>query len=111
MVDGTDFNYPFIITNVHSAKNHNGFLEVQVEGLNKNKHYTTLEYRVEWLDARGFKIHSMQDNRWFAFPVFRNQTFTFNPIAYTLDAIDFKIFIRDPKHNTYNAYNSQQGEI
>jgi uncharacterized protein YcfL len=110
MVDKT-INYPFKITDVKSALNQNGFLEVQVNGFNKNTSYKALEYRVDWLDNRGFSIYSNQNNRWFGFPVFRNQIFNFNPIAPSVKAVDFRIFIRDPNKNTYNPYNSQKGEI
>lgn len=103
-------NYPYRLTNVTSAINHNDFLEVQIQGFNKNKSQDLLEYRVDWMDNRGFVILTHTNNRWFEFSVFKNQNFTINIVAPTIKATDFRVYIRDSKDNVYNAYNSQNKE-
>ena len=103
-------NYPYQLTNVQNASNHNGFLEVQVQGFNKNKSQDLLEYRVDWLDNRGFVILTHTNNRWFEFSIFRSQNFTINLTAPSIKAVDFRVYIRDSKDNSYNVYNSQNKE-
>jgi hypothetical protein len=56
-------------------------------------------------------VYSSRHNQWTEFPVFRNQTFSFVVVAPNPKATDFKIYIRDPKQNSYNIYSTHEGEI
>jgi len=109
MVDQVS-QYPFEIKQVNSVINSGGFIEVQVEGASHISHYTTLEYRVNWIDSQGMIVYSSRNNQWIEFPVFRKQEFSFVAVAPNSKAHNFKIYIRDPKNNSYDVYHSNQGE-
>ena len=111
LVDQTS-NYPFEIKQVINVINSGGFIEAQVSGISHISNYTVLEYRVDWKDNRGINIHSARNNQWTGFPVFRKQDFSFVAVAPNPKAKNFKIYIRDPKNNSYGVYNSdKEGEI
>jgi uncharacterized protein YcfL len=103
--------YPFEAKEVIYSINSGGFIEAQVNGFNHKHSYSKLEYRVDWLDSKGILVYSSRHNQWTEFPVFRNQTFSFVVVAPNPKATDFKIYIRDPKQNSYNIYSTHEGEI
>jgi hypothetical protein len=82
--------YPFEAKEVIYSINSGGFIEAQVNGI---------------------LVYSSRHNQWTEFPVFRNQTFSFVVVAPNPKATDFKIYIRDPKQNSYNIYSTHEGEI
>lgn len=102
--------YPFEIKRTVSIVNSGGFIEVQVEGVSHISDYTTLEYRVNWLDSQGISIYSSRNNQWTEFPVFRKQNFSFVAVAPNPKVQNFKMYIRDQKNNSYSVYDSNQGE-
>ena len=81
------------INNVSSMVNNGGFLEIQVNGLNKTSFYKKLEYKIEWLDKSGFTISTIM-SRWTEFPAFENTEFKFKAVAPKTTATDFRILIR-----------------
>ncbi len=108
MVDGSLLRYPFKLTDVKSVINASGFMELQVTGKGSESKHKTLEYQVDWFDANGMTVHSDRADQWRQFPVFRKQDFSFIAIAPNPRAKTFKIYIRDPQNNTYEAYDSSQ---
>jgi uncharacterized protein YcfL len=81
------------VTDVSSAINSSGFMEVQVTGINKTDFYKQLEYKIEWLDLNGLKISTIM-SRWTRFPAHENSEFRFKAVAPKTTATDYRILIR-----------------
>jgi len=81
------------INKVLSRINSSGFMEIQINGVNKTLFYKKLEYKIEWFDQNGFLIHTIL-SQWTEFPVFENAEFSFKAVAPKTTATDFKILIR-----------------
>ncbi len=84
------------ISNVSTAVNSGGLLEVQVVGVNLTASYKKLESKVEWIDKKGFIISTIL-SRWTEFPAFENAEFRFKAVAPKITATDFRILIRKGK--------------
>lgn len=86
------------ITDVISKINQSGLMEIQVNGVNKTSFYKKPEYKVEWLDGKGFVIKTIL-SRWTGFPVYKKSDFSFKAVAPTPKATDYRILIREKDGN------------
>ena len=84
------------IKDIKSKRNDAGIMEIQVSGYNRSVTIRRFEYRVEWLDSEGVLIDA-QETAWLPVSVKAKSDFSFNAVAPTKDAIDFKINTRKVK--------------
>ena len=82
------------ITNAVTRRNNAGFLELQIEGYNKSFDTQRFQYKVEWLDADGFKIDS-KASIWTPKSVTGKSNFTITATAPNANAVDFRMNTRD----------------
>ena len=82
------------ITNAVTRRNKADILELQVEGYNKSFDTQRFQYKVEWLDAEGFKIDS-KASVWRNKAVTGKSNFTISATAPNANAVDFRMNTRD----------------
>ena len=82
-----------VIQNVTQRVTPQGFLEVQVQGLNQSHGIRRFDYTVEWLDAGGMVIPA-KTTVWQRISVQPKSTFAFRTIAPRTEAVDFRINTR-----------------
>ena len=86
-----------VITEVIEAHSPEGFLDVQMKGINKAYGTKQFEYRTEWLDPNGMVIPT-KSTTWVPVSAMGKSEVTFRFIAPRKEAVDFRINIRDKKH-------------
>ena len=83
------------IKDVKAGRNSADILVVQVSGYNKAASIKRFDYKVEWLDEKGFVIDS-QASKWLPMSSRPKSSFSFSAAAPSKDAVDFKIDTRKP---------------
>jgi len=82
-----------VIQNVSQRVTPQGFLEVQVQGLNQSHGIRRFDYQVEWLDAGGMVIPT-KTSVWQPVSVQPKSPFAIRAIAPRTEAVDFRINTR-----------------
>lgn len=85
------------ITEVIEARTPEGFLDVQVKGVNKAHGIKRFDYRVEWLDAAGMVIPT-KTSVWVPVSAMPKSEVTFRFIAPQKEAVNFKVNTRKNKN-------------
>jgi hypothetical protein len=86
-----------VVNNIKEARTPEGFLEVQVSGVNKSQYKKIFEYRPEWLDANGMLIDTVM-SKWQTMSVMPESGFQFKVTAPTADANDYRINTRKARN-------------
>ena len=81
------------IKDVKTGQNDAGILVVQVSGYNKAASIKRFDYKVDWLDEKGFVIDS-QAGKWLPMSARPKSSFAFSAVAPGKEAADFKIDTR-----------------
>ncbi len=81
------------VTNVTDRVSPQGFLEVQVEGMNHAKVRKVFDYRVEWKDKDGMVLDTVMTH-WISKSVMPRSAFSFRVIAPNPQATDYRINTR-----------------
>ncbi|MDD5134128.1 MAG: YcfL family protein [Phycisphaerae bacterium] len=81
------------LTDVKVITNDAGFMEVQVTGYNRSVATKRFDYKVEWVNKNGIVIDS-KAKVWQTISAKARNNFSFNVIAPSKDAVDFKMNTR-----------------
>lgn len=84
------------ITEVIENRTPEGYLDVQMRGVNKSYKTKRFDYRVEWLDANGMVIPT-KTSVWVPVSAVSKSEVTFRFIAPRREAVDFRINTRKNK--------------
>jgi hypothetical protein len=85
------------ITEVNDTLTPEGFLDVQMKGVNKAYGVKQFEYRTEWLDANGMVIPT-KTSVWVPVSAMGKSEVTFRFIAPRKEAVDFRLNMRKKKN-------------
>ena len=85
------------VTEVIEARTPEGFLDVQMKGVNKAYGVKQFEYRTEWLDANGMVIPT-KTSVWVPVSAMGKSEVTFRFIAPRKEAVDFRLNTRKKKN-------------
>ncbi len=86
-----------VVNNVKEVRTPEGFLEVQVSGVNQSAFKKRFEYRTEWLDANGLLIDSVM-SKWMTVSVPARSDFAFKVVSPRADAGNYRINTRVAKY-------------
>ena len=85
-----------VITEVKTRRNQDGFLVVQVRGVNESVAKRLFEHKTEWLDVNGFVLDTVTDN-WMPVSAPPTSEFIVKIIAPRREAFDYRINTRVDK--------------
>lgn len=85
------------ITEVIENRTPEGYLDVQMKGVNKAYGIKQFEYRTEWLDANGMVIPT-KTSVWVPVSAMGKSEVTFRFIALRKEAVDFRLNTRKKKN-------------
>lgn len=86
-----------VVNGVREVRTTEGFLEVQVSGVNKSQFKKIFEYRTDWLDTTGMLIDT-EMSKWTTMSVMPRSPFQFKVTSPTEDANDYRINTRIAKN-------------
>lgn len=86
-----------VVNGVREVRTPEGFLEVQVSGVNKSQFKKIFEYRTDWLDTNGMLIDT-EVSKWTTMSVMPRSSFQFKVTAPIADANDYRINTRIAKN-------------
>lgn len=84
--------YPKYVTDIRRRVNDNGLLEVQI--ILQSSKSRTVDYKIEWLDERGYVLRNPIDERYRALRLVRNEEHVLSKLASDKRAKDIKIHIK-----------------
>lgn len=84
------------IKDVKMFRNESGFLEVHIYGYNRVVGTKRFEYKVDWIDCQGLLIDS-KASTWLPMSALGKSSVTFNAVATSPDAVDFRVNTRKQK--------------
>ena len=84
--------YPEYVTDIRRRVNDNGLLEVQI--IMESSRSRTVNYKIEWLDERGYVLRNPIDERYRALRLVRNEEHVLSKLANDKRAKDIKIYIK-----------------
>jgi uncharacterized protein YcfL len=86
-----------VVNNVKEVRTPEGFLEVQVSGVNQSAFKKRFEYRTEWLDANGLLIDTVM-SKWMTVSVPPQSDFAFKVVSPRADVGNYRINTRVAKN-------------
>ena len=87
-----DSQYPEYVNDIRRRTNDNGLLEVQVTFLSSVSR--NINYKIEWIDERGYTLRNPVDERYRALSLTRNESYVMQKLASDKRAKDIKIHIK-----------------